>query len=139
MDGYAIRISGWGIDARGEKRARRMNRYVPALALVLAAFGAACDDEPASSGASPPPVTTPAVETPTRDPSLEAFVGVDLAKAVKRLERRGYNVDLSRLSRGARIYATGLATHPMVVVAELDVQDRTVVVLRAECPKKRPC
>lgn len=116
------------------------SRLFAVVALMLA-FGPGCDSDggPAADVTSGPTATE--VVSPTPDPgeSLEAFVGVDLAKAVKRLESKGYEVDLSDLPRGARIYATGLATHPMVVVKELNLRGNTVFVLRVRCPKERPC
>lgn len=131
-------MSGWGIDGAVEKRAPRAHGFVLVAVLVLGAFGTACDGDPVSDS-TPVPTTTPVVQTPPPDTSLDELVGVDLARAVKRLERRGYDVDLSRLPRGARVYASGFATHPMVVVTDLEVRNGTVVVLGAECPERSPC
>lgn len=77
------------------------------------------------------------------------MVGVDLVKAIAKLEAEGLAVDVSALSKIERGYATGFQTHPRVQVIDLDPspgtevnQGTSVTILDAECPPRKsgePC
>ncbi|MBK5227599.1 MAG: PASTA domain-containing protein [Actinobacteria bacterium] len=73
-------------------------------------------------------------------------VGRDLRRAFNALERAGFVVDVSALSKSERGYATRYQTHPRVRVVEMDPlpgtlveEGTTIAILEAECPRDSIC
>ena len=108
------------------------------LAAVTLAGCTADGDEPGTSLSSPEK-TKPGASSP-RIPDIQ---GVDLARAIKRLQDEGLIADLSRLHRTARSYGRQLIegyyqSHPRVVVVDYALSgSKTVLIERVDCPSGR--
>ncbi len=75
-------------------------------------------------------------------PQVPDIHGVDLAKAIKRLQEEGLVADLSSLSRVERGYGRQLIkgyyqSHPQVVVVDYAlIGPKTVLIERVDCPSQ---
>lgn len=76
-------------------------------------------------------------------PQVPDIQGVDLAKAVKKLQDEGMRADMSSLSRVERGYGRQLIkgyyqSHPQVVVVDYALGgSETVLIERVDCPGER--
>lgn len=111
------------------------------LSLMLASIAlASCtseSEEPGISRSSP--------EKPTQglsSPQVPDILGLDLAKAVKKLQAAGVTVNMSSLNRIERSYGRQLIkgywqSHPRVVVVDYTVSDpKMIFIERVACPHK---
>lgn len=137
------RTPGNPFEGRQRLKAMKSVGGIGKFCVVLAAtvlVGVACAEMgPERSGdGSTQPSERDVVEVPD-------VTGVDLVKAIARLEDAGLRVDVSALPEGAQGYASGFQTHPAVQVTETDPspgtevdEGSTVAILDAACPPRSP-
>lgn len=110
------------------------------LIVTLVSVAGCTSDE----GRSPIGQPVPEANTEERSIQVPDVIGVDLVKAIARLEEARLAVDVSALPKSFRGYATGLQTHPRVQVTHMDPppganvrEGTTIAILHAKCPARK--